>query len=1064
VIEPAHEQLEYYGMEYLVALRHDPGSQTSPLSTTIQTAMLLARMLDPPGGGASGGAFGERLFAFTDRLDSVNRLYWDLLDAEGWWRLGSPVRRYAPHALATLRAPDVNELPLEAQARRQAGQSWDFSQVLGHRLLDDRQLGVGRTTSQDAGVEAQAEIIAATASLEVGFDDDRVGAVIQHKAPHDGARFLQRKGRAGRREDGRPWTAVVLSDFGRDRVAYQSYDQLFSPSLEPRRLPVGNRYVIRMQAVYCLIDWLCHGAGLGPGWRALAEPAAVGSQDEDRQHRAASMLEAILEQPGRLKTFSDHLQRSLRLNDDDVHAVLWEAPRPLLTSVVPTLLRRLKTAWSDGVQRGGEPHGSTPLPEFAPASLFSDLLVPEVSIDIPAHQHGGHPVIDVLPVESAVRELCPGNVTRRYAITDRSERHWAPLPDAPTVDLDQLAHYTWAPQGRAEWMRGGHSEGVWCLRPLQVRLEQTPAGVTDGWKAMPLWRSAVEPLGPGRELPSVERSVWRSVIVEARTVLHRDDTAARISRVAPEVEVTRRVGGAVAVERIAFTTGPNNESAGIGFSYEGDGLRLLVSAPDDSGARGALSGSVLAESRAAYMYDCFERGVGFPDHVSVFQRHWLRVALLIALLREREQGESGLRQASDRLAPAGLGAAMEAACEALFRAAIDTDADADDDGGDPPAVRRGQLHAGLVALCHDDAVMRAVGDLAAILHADPDVPWLAWERSRFAATVGAVFVEAAADLCAEVDVDELVVDLLETDDATTVAVWITEASPGGAGILERIADRWIADPSRFLRVMRRHLGPSDFEALDEDLTRVVSTVGHDIELRDAFAGARAAWTVGHEAAAEGIRTVRDVLAFRGIVTTRHLLVAINTRLLAPGTGSLFDELLGDFIEWWSATEAEVGVALEGRVVAALFVDDDRIDDALHLNLSASAPTPADRYAALLAVCWPRSADLRSVALAAPNRYYRLPPSTRLRVLDWLQLDESLVAVGDDDELVRQLAAEGTVLVGADAAQLEQMRHLLLSMATTPVDCGFLLSHARVASAERSRAGLTLRLELPEVQG
>ena len=222
--------------------------------------------------------------------------------------------------------------------------------------------------------------------------------------------------------------------------------------------------------------------------------------------------------------------------------------------------------------------------------------------------------------------------------------------------------------------------------------------------------------------------------------------------------------------------------------------------------------------------------------------------------------------------------------------------------------------------------------------------------------------------------------------------------------------------------MRRCLGPSDFEALDEDLTRVVehSDTTSTFETHSQKRGLRG--VSGTKLPPKGSARSATCSLSRGIVTTCQLLVVINTRLLAPGTGPLFDELLGDLLEWWSVTEVEVGVALEGRVVAALFVEDSRIDDALHLNLSASAPTPTDRYTALLAVCWPRSADLRSVAvLAAPNRYYRLPPSTRLRVLDWLQVDESLVAVGDDDRLVRQLAAEGTVLVGADPVRREQLR-------------------------------------------
>ena len=64
------------------------------------------------------------------------------------------------------------------------------------------------TTSQDADVDRAANaIVSATASLEVGFNDPRVGAVIQHKSPHDTAAFLQRKGRAGRTRDDAPLDA-----------------------------------------------------------------------------------------------------------------------------------------------------------------------------------------------------------------------------------------------------------------------------------------------------------------------------------------------------------------------------------------------------------------------------------------------------------------------------------------------------------------------------------------------------------------------------------------------------------------------------------------------------------------------------------------------------------------------------------------------------------------------------------------------------------------------------------------------------------------------------------------
>ena len=54
----------------------------------------------------------------------------------------------------------------------------------------------------------------------------------------------------------RPWTVTILSDFGRDRLMYQSYDRLFDPVLRSFTLPVNNRYVLRMQAGFAMLDWL----------------------------------------------------------------------------------------------------------------------------------------------------------------------------------------------------------------------------------------------------------------------------------------------------------------------------------------------------------------------------------------------------------------------------------------------------------------------------------------------------------------------------------------------------------------------------------------------------------------------------------------------------------------------------------------------------------------------------------------------------------------------------------------------------------------------------------------
>ena len=49
--------------------------------------------------------------------------------------------------------------------------------------------------------------------------------------------FIQRQGRAGRVRGTRPITVITLSDYGRDRLAYQGYETLFAPQLTASHCP-----------------------------------------------------------------------------------------------------------------------------------------------------------------------------------------------------------------------------------------------------------------------------------------------------------------------------------------------------------------------------------------------------------------------------------------------------------------------------------------------------------------------------------------------------------------------------------------------------------------------------------------------------------------------------------------------------------------------------------------------------------------------------------------------------------------------------------------------------------
>ena len=156
------------------------------LSTSIQATMLLGRVLDTREQPLSTGIVGSKVFAFADNLDVINRFYHNLLDAEGFNGTGKAQVR------VPLAASRSRTIPEEFDARLEAGQVWRMAEEIGHPEGLGQGLRISRTSSQDAGVDERSQVIVATASLEVGFNDPAVGAVLQHKAPRDVASFLQR--------------------------------------------------------------------------------------------------------------------------------------------------------------------------------------------------------------------------------------------------------------------------------------------------------------------------------------------------------------------------------------------------------------------------------------------------------------------------------------------------------------------------------------------------------------------------------------------------------------------------------------------------------------------------------------------------------------------------------------------------------------------------------------------------------------------------------------------------------------------------------------------------------
>ena len=1093
-VSPEPAELVECGMEFLVAVRGDPVSGASLLSTTIQTAMLLRRVLDTNGGGASLGAYGSKVFIFTDDLDVTNRLYFNLLDAEGMNVRGLPDRQRHPEgSLAALR----DSTRPEAQRRFLHGQSWDLCEALGHSLRGDSYVQLGRVSSQDTGVDADAEIIVATAALEVGFNDPEVGAVLQHKAPHEAATFLQRKGRAGRRREMRPWTVVVLSDYGRDRLAYQGYDLLFDPELRPRDLPLANRHVLKMQATYACLDWISFQLPSSPGgqfWEDASGPWADlrpgfwRDSVRQRQTTAAAIIADVLAGGDGLERLRDWLRVALGLTSlEEVSPLLWEAPRALMAAVLPTLLRRLETQWLSGDTEGAEYRASHhPLPEFIPASLFSDLNLPEVTIWA-VIRPGQEARAFQLPAAQALREFAPGRISRRFGIWHNLTRHWLPIDHtgiaAQEVEVGSFcgAHEREVLGTFSYRENDGSVVTLSVIRPFALHVRNdAPQQVSDSSNAFLQWKTQLLPpfgRNPGIIADLPDRSPWRGVIEEIRFFTHRQHQPARIRRFAlgSRADVRMTNGTAVAIaSRFVLNEDGRHMPVALGFTFEADALRVRVRFPTAWRLSGVgVSPAKLPALRGAYFRWRIATDERLSESANVFQRQWLAEIVLAATTATAIGSAQTLEQAWESVRTGQASVTLSSVLDVIFQS-ISTSADVDPDA----ATRLAQLrHTELRALLGDAVVAPALDDLVPILWREPDATWNDWLQQKFLATFGAAIRDAIQQLCPDVDADDLVVDLdagladqeseAEEPPIGCADLWVSETTPGGGGVIERLLPRLAEEPRRFLDLLRGALSESDFESTDRELTRFLAwlTDSNESELVALVASVRT--SVSQASLSRAFQDLRATLKARGMHTSHPVMTALSARLLRPGSTCDSDVLLRDTLQRWSQEEIRLGIEIEVRALAYSLSSSDALDQALRntVPLGPGQDRRQWRFSALYGLLWPRGTQARNHALALRNPFTEIATPERLLVYDTLSIAEQEVMFNATDwqeQLEQALILEGRATFSSASDILPEFRQNILRLLATPLDTGTLLLYPRVRGVilKEGRTQVTMELVAP----
>ncbi|GAA2666309.1 protein DpdJ [Actinoplanes palleronii] len=1041
-IRPAENDLRRHGSEYQLLLRGDPASQTALLSTSIQSLMLLRRVLNETGSPLD-EPYGTKVFAFVENLDLVNRLYRQLLSAEGRNPIGRRDQRL--DVLAGLRIPIYAESrividdPVEWDEN---GQHWWLSERLG---FSDRSLVVSRTSSQDSGVDAGADIVVATSSLEVGYDDPRVGGVLQHKAPRDVAQFLQRRGRAGRVQSQRPWTVVVLSDYGRDRLAFQDYETLLDPIVPAKRLPLGNRSVRKMQAAMCLIDWLALRLNVSGHYRwstrrVLVQP----SQDQQQQVDACTaLLKEVIDGGAARQDLLSFVGTSLGLAPDAVAILCWEHPRSLLLEVVPTAYRRLLSRWSTtqrGVAREGtDISGRQPLPEFIPPTLFSDLELPEVDIEPP--QNYDQAADTSIAVAVALGELAPGRVTLRWAV-QKVRGLWIEPGSAGVLELsDGLA-------AEAEILTsvpGLDNTAVPLVRPRTIRPTVPPPEVRPQSSGRLRWRLLVDSETGGISVPRPRNSALGELLPQMSAHLSVGTGPLTMWRYAldAESEVVRQTGR----ERQTITFTHDSQPAAVGFETRVDAISVEVHVP-------AWKESVLSDDPVRlrqlrsdrFLYCCQERLA--QQQVGPFLAGWVAEVSLAAASRSILDG-IGI----DSLATIG-DAAWRSLAESVVDAVLVSLPRATDD--EVP------LRQDVIDVFANATHLHAVREALPVLGQAPNSNWMPWIRARFLQTMAAALHAASQQLCPDFNVDlDMLVDVVDDGDKSAT-VLLSDTVPGGGGLVENLTRRIADDPRRFDRLVASAVEPSDVEEVDLSLRRTLtlldvnSTVGTAAaEFRSASGGRLDTW-----------QKLLGVLRDEGVALPHAAVSGLSTRIFRPGSGAASDALIRALLKRWDEIDEAVGFAVDHRVACFFLASENEIQNLLSRIRSASTGSPEEHvHSVLQSLLWVRGVARRAEALRTGNKFVLNPPRTeRTLVRGVLPSGSGEVDVESlewRDRLTEVLRVWGEARLASATGDGKSLAEAVRQICTVPLEIDWLLVYPQIAGVLRDNGRTVILLKLRE---
>jgi hypothetical protein len=644
-----------------------------------------------------------------------------------------------------------------------------------------------------------------------------------------------------------------------------------------------------------------------------------------------------------------------------------------------------------------------------------------------------------------------------------NEAHWLVLPEGDwlkkgILPVDKLKiKYDGV---TTEWTID--NEKYYLYQPRAYELDHMPGKMKDSssaflqWKSHFAGKSSLQKVDPsvigGKHLTLARKSAWRYFFTDISSYTQDAGCYVEVARLATSIQADMRYTGQRQAERLWLQFKKGNDNAGIGFVYRVDAFQFRFQPLDiEQLLQSSEWSDLYAHLRPEYFRDRLEHHQTIMnEQLSRFEIDWLWqielsmvIATAVALNYSLQEAAKFVRSRRSPLAKHTMQVIFQSqqiSTENKEKLEVDIDPEEQE--------KTGRLQEKLQDFFNNRELQLALEECEAVLWEQPDQDFYNWLQRCYASSLGHVLFATFIHLVPDIDSDDLVMDIEGNN------IWISEATPGGIGIISRLMRNLERQPYEFDLQMRQILRHCDRQEIATQLQSVTELMQQaNQKLQNAFHKVRRAVDLPQQETA--VQQLSDVLEEQGVSVTRGLIVALQTKFLRANTDADTDELISRLTNLWHSEEQRLGCAIDLRVIAVAAPRREEVAQQITKVFERIGDNPSvpdsQVFNVLQSLLWLPCVNSCPDCIEEflPYQSFAKPSRWLLRLL--LRSDMITVVYGQlmwRENTTNELATHYAVLLSCEQSQLAQYKEHLQELLLEKIEIGSQYFYPTIESVTR----------------